>query len=169
MILFIVGPPAAGKTSVARHLIEPLSKRVQKPKWTVGKSLVAAGHYMGEMFDGSDQVQYDGVPEALEFWSVALQGYKTTLIDGDRFANSKVLQYFIARKAQCKCVHITAPPNILADRRKQRGSTQATHWLLGKATKSERFADMFSDTLHLLSDRPSAHMAQKVMEFAGIK
>lgn len=144
--VFVVGAPGVGKTTVVRALLEPHESitrfLVEKPKWTVCKDIVAAGHYTGGTFDGADTVPYGGVEEALKFWD---QEFKTTkrvtILDGDRFSHDKVVQWFQKRACPIVVVYFTAADKVLAKRRAKRGSNQNATWLKGRVTKSRNFYD----------------------------
>jgi len=142
MIVFLVGAPGVGKTTLARQLIGPDAYLVPKPKWTVGK-IVAAGHYNGGTFDGADTVPYNGVEDCLRFWEQQLEG-KDTLFDGDRFSHEKVVKWAREKTLLVKCIYLHALPDTLAARRKQRGSNQNETWLKGRMTKAANFQNLFA-------------------------
>jgi GTPase SAR1 family protein len=107
VVLWVVGPPGAGKTSLVRALMDHLDPGqtrylVDKPKWTVAPGLfAAAGHYTGSTFDGADTVPYNGVAAALSSWADG-SAFGTpcgptpplTILDGDRFSHETAARFF---------------------------------------------------------------------------
>jgi hypothetical protein len=151
MVLFVVGEPGVGKTTLVRRLLEPDSYLVQRPKWTVGATVCAAGHYTGDKFDGADTVPYNGVLEALTFWSAELKDKRLTIFDGDRFSNASAVSALRSASPglDARCVLIAADPDVVAARRVARGSNQNAAWVKGRRTKSLRFAHTFEKRLIL--------------------
>jgi len=146
-ILFIVGAPGVGKTTLVRRLLEPDSFFNVKPKWTIGLNglVCAAGHYTGGTFDGADTVPYNGFLPALQHWKEHLSDFKLTILDGDRFSDKRSVEFFQTHGVRQKVLHCIASSELLAERRNQRGSTQNPSWMKGRETKSTRFAtDLFS-------------------------
>jgi len=147
IVLFVLGPPGVGKTSAVRHLLEPNSVLVENPKWTVGNKVVAAGHYKGHAFDGADTVPYNGVHDALMYWENFFLDHKLTILDGDRFSYPNAREFFLSRAEMVCAVLLRADDDNLARRRHERGSHQNQSyqsWLKGRATKSERFYNIFN-------------------------
>jgi hypothetical protein len=141
-ILFVLGAPGVGKTSLVRRFLEPDSYSVIRPKWTVGERVCAAGHYLGNQYDGADTVPYNGVQEALRFWESELRTKELTIFDGDRFSNANVLDFFrrTVPEAKVEYVLLRASDEVLKARREERGSNQNPSWMKGRQTKAERFA-----------------------------
>ena len=147
IVLYVVGPPGVGKTSLVRELfkvLDPFGTRhlVAKPKWTVGAEICAAGHYTGETFDGADTVPYNAAQAALDYWATNLKTKPCTILDGDRFSHDKARAFFLSH-VPCEnlfTVHLTAPEEVLAERRELRGSKQNPTWMKGRATKAANFA-----------------------------
>jgi hypothetical protein len=147
--------------------VNPVSENpqlIEKPKWTVGENVAAVGHYRGETFDGGDTVPYDGGDAALAYWSEHLSHRPLTLLDGDRFSNAKVYEYFRthARAPRTVCALLTAPDGVAAARRAARSSeTQNATWVRGRATKARNFYGLFRDSVQL-----DATQAPDVLEAA---
>lgn len=150
VVLWIVGAPGIGKTSLARQLIGPEPILNMKPKWSLSTdgAVAAAGHYSGLAFDGADTVPYNGATAALEYWLRSLSKVALTLFDGDRFSNLGTHQWVRvnAPDARLCCVHLVAAPEVSAARRRIRaagGRLQNETWIKGRVTKAQRFASAF--------------------------
>jgi hypothetical protein len=159
VILFVVGAPGVGKTTIVRNFINhpfyprPLFTEPPEPKWTVvvnpdtGTTPIAAvGWYKGETFDGGDTVPYSGAKAALEFWQSDLWQLspELTIFDGARFATGPSYAYVTGFAeevgAAVACVHLVALDAQLVARRQQRGSNQAPAWIKGATTSARNFA-----------------------------
>lgn len=151
-VVWFVGDPGVGKTTVAREIMGKKAKiATAKSKWTLNLELgiAAAGHYIGEPFDGADTVPYNGAMDAMEFWLDNYNGYDLTIFDGDRFSNGTALTFFKthAPEHQLVCIYFMAPAEALAARREARnmavGKAQNPAWLKGRSTKSLNFYEKF--------------------------
>lgn len=141
--LFILGPPGAGKTWLARRLLaadDGVLALHPSPKWTVGESIVAAGHYTDAVFSGADTVPYTGARVALEHWATSyLETHAITIFDGARFSTRPSLEY-IAARSRVIGVHLDVPEETLARQRAARGSNQNLSWMRGATTGARNFA-----------------------------
>jgi hypothetical protein len=158
VVLFLVGPPGVGKTATARALLQradPIGQRflVAKPKWTVvpgmggqdETSLVLAGHYDGTTFEGADNVPYNGVAAALAWWAER-PAPRVTVLDGDRFSNAGVRDFFLAdARTLVLCARlVTQDQTELVRRREVRSAVkQNASWVRGRETKAQRFVEVF--------------------------
>lgn len=160
-MLFVVGPPGVGKTTLVRAIMEHVSSNstghatthlLSKPesKSTVirdskGKVvLIAAGHYTGATFDGADTLSYSGGAAWLQQWDVFYKKAPITILDGDRLSNAGVWEYFVSKEpitgAQTRILLLDADDETLDARRRLRRSNQNPTWLKGRASKSRNFA-----------------------------
>lgn len=147
--IFIVGPPAAGKTTFARTLIGAASTLIAKPKWTLSADglTCAAGHYTGDTFDGADRVGYNQVSDSLLYWGDHLQPrVDVTIFDGDRFSFESCVNFVRAGVEVVRCIYVTASDDVLAARRAARNWTPNPTWLKGRATKAKRFTGLFKSS-----------------------
>lgn len=172
IVLFFVGAPGVGKTTLVRKYIEPDSISIAKPKWTVGQCHVAAGHFTGGTFDGADTVPYNGVKDALAFWEQRLYEHALTIFDGDRFSHAGALDFFQERKVRVGCIHLSAPDAVLQDRREARGSKQNPTWMKGRVSKAANFAKLCEarglTTLYLGSELSAMKVETMIADVFGV-
>lgn len=153
-VLWLVGEPGSGKTTLARHLLGTALELIEKPKWTRAPHMVAAGHYTGAPFDGADTVPYNGAADALLYWKENLRSeFPVTLLDGDRFSNENTVKFFKELAAEgvplrLAAAYVDVPAAVAAARRAARSETvQNAAWVAGRATKARRFFDSFVDAV----------------------
>jgi hypothetical protein len=151
--LWIVGPPAAGKTTAARTWLGfdaglgGSVELVQKPKWSLAfnRRIVAAGHYTGETFDGADRVPYNGARDALAYWLRELQPRaELTIFDGDRFSNAGVLEFVKRYVDRVECQYVETPEHVRDERIGARGWNPDPRWVRGRETKARHFRELFT-------------------------
>lgn len=169
-VLWIVGEPGLGKTTLARALLgQPLTlTQKSAPKWTVGPGGCAAGHYTGQAFDGADTIPYSGGQKVLKYWQDILSDTRLTILDGDRLSNFGSIRFF-NNQLDLRCVHLVAPhPGVGKARRAARGSRQNETWLKGRVTKARNFATVYfasQDVLTLDARSPPDVLEARVRDF----
>lgn len=147
VVLFVLGAPGVGKTTLVRGLLGSNTTITQpsEPKWTFGgNGIVAAGHYTGQTFDGADTVPYNGARKALDYWAKHIRTHAhLTIFDGARFSTRPSLEYIaqLAPDHLILGVHLIAEEQVDA-RRVARGSNQDPTWLKGATTRARNFAEM---------------------------
>ena len=167
IVVFVVGAPGVGKTTLVRELLEPNRALIESPKWTVGPTVCAAGHYVGGKFDGADTVPYNGVQTALQFWEQRLASRRVTILDGDRFSFAGAREFFAERGVRDTCLYLDAASGTIQARREQRGTAQNATWVKGRVSKAANFATGFVEDrlLRLDAARPAKELATEVLEF----
>lgn len=172
-VLWIIGEPGIGKTTMVRALLPKPWELIDIkgwPKWTFAgpqKQIVAAGHYTGAMFDGADTVGYNQVNNAIAWWKEHLFTRPLTILDGDRFSHLKAVEAFQAAGADLRCF-VLEGLGLAEERRGRRGSNQAASWLAGRRTKTTRFAKAFpGPTAQVYADQPPERLADQVKAFLG--
>ncbi len=176
-VLWIVGEPGIGKTTLARVLIDRLTNsqerssiEILRPKWTLfAESVAAAGHWRGDKFDGADTLPISDIKPAMEYWKEHLSSYLLTLLDGDKLSNAGAVAFVrpIAKRTLCVLLY---DEETATKRRIQRGTTQNATWVKGRRTKAERFFfNQFGlgerGAIHAL--RPLSEQVDLVLEFLG--
>lgn len=169
LALFVVGAPGVGKTTLVRRMLGfPYVAVTQKPdpKWTLSDDhrTIAAGHYIGGTFDGADTIAYNGAAAALDFWEAECLECQLTIFDGDRFSHGSALTR-VAQRARVVAVYLTASDELLTTRRAERGSRQNASWMRGRATKAQRFFELFSRSLLANASHPPDAITAAVREF----
>lgn len=165
--LWLVGPPGIGKTSAVRELLGPWTSIVEKPKWTIGNYVCAAGHYTGNHFDGADRVPYNGARDCLLYWERCLLTNEDwfTVFDGDRFSTRPSLEFVTAR-CSVYCVHLSLETGVLEARRGVSRAHQNKAWQRGRETKARRFFDGFpGKRLEIVAERTPKTLALEMRGF----
>lgn len=159
--MFIVGPPAAGKTTLARHLLGPKAVPLAgDPPMTIADGVVAIGHFPSGRFGGGDHIPPGGGERALE--AARMLDRPLTIIDGNRFAVARHRGTAIRLFDRVLVVHLTAPEHVCHQRRIARGSKTNPAWMLGRRGQAERFAESHPQTLNLDSTVSTAQLAAAV-------
>lgn len=165
-VLWLVGPPGVGKTTLARKIIGQVQELVEKPKLTVAEFATAAGHYTGAVYDGADTVPYNGAAQVIDLWKqVFVTARPLFLLDGDRFSNANCKAMLAGEGIRQRCILLTGSEELLAQRRYIRGSTQDSAWMAGRATKANNFARTFPEGDLLTLDAEGKDLILKVREW----
>lgn len=146
MIVFVVGAPGVGKTTLLQSLLDDFTTyTIEKPKWTVSSPFALVGHYDHRTFGGGDTLGYTQGEEAVAYMYDELKSppLRYFFLDGDRMSTKAVLKQVEEQGDAPYCVHLTADDEALAERCAKRGSQQNPTWAKGRKSKARNFANLF--------------------------
>lgn len=153
-VVYLLGEPAVGKSSVMRTLISHLGPRGLEVRTNLGldgrhfnyargfcypqAKAIIMGLYDGKVNDGTDRLGLNTSPpmvRLLMHLSVhpTLRNW-TVFMEGDRCANRKFIDE-VSQFTSIQFYLLTASPETLAERHVLRGDTQTAKWLEGRQTK----------------------------------
>lgn len=153
-LLYIVGAPGVGKSTVARELTSVWDKTVV-PSGPVPHVLLkhpASGRLTGlELgvpradFPGTDALAMDVGPRALKWLGSACCPF--VLGEGSRLATRPFLGGAAQAGVRVTLVHLAADEELLTERWRARGGKQNPSWRKGATTRAARITDWFSDRM----------------------
>lgn len=147
-LLYIAGPPGAGKSTLARELTAGWDKVLLRAHPVPHSQLKhpASGRVVGlelgvprDDFPGTDALAMDIGPRALTFLSSSLVPF--AFGEGSRLATRPFLGGLAQAGVHVTFVHLIAPQALLDERWRARGGKQNTAWRKGAATRALRMAD----------------------------
>lgn len=146
-LLYLIGPPAAGKSTLMRRLTAGCD-RLPRNMPVAHSRLVhpATGHQIGAElgynrpdFPGTDTLAMGISPAACE-WVRSGDGPRLLLGEGDRLAHVGFLAAAVEGGYRVTVGYLDADLEVLDARCAARGSKQSASWRAGRATKSSRLA-----------------------------
>lgn len=143
-MLYLIGVPGSGKSTVAKQLTDDLPFDVRKVPyvaWTHYSDDVCQLGYEREHFSGTDTLGLASQKHVIN-WLADECPYEFVLAEGDRLANQKFLDAMYDARWRVTVVRISCSAAQLEKRRKHRsklvGKEQTETWLRGRTTKVER-------------------------------
>lgn len=144
-VIGIGGPPASGKTLLARAILRQLGKpryfRCHTMVWQQYDSarVIVLGQYDHTAFSGTDRLSMAVMPEAKKLMhrlaqTEAYHGW-WVLFEGDRLFNRAFIDFLRAETIPFTGYVLTVPDETLNARHIQRGDKQSKTWLKGRTTK----------------------------------
>lgn len=143
-LVYLVGVPGAGKSTVVRKAMEHLPMMPEsRPKpfqhlYWPKQDASYLGRSNGD-FPGTDTLSMSVQPKVLEW----LREGAPSLVfgEGDRLANLKFLEGAQHRGYQVELCYLDTPASLAIARRRERGSNQGQAWLKGRESKVRRLVD----------------------------
>ena len=177
-LVYLIGPPASGKSTLMAHL--RAGYEAVPRKGSVPHILLTDPRYgdtqgieigaLRDKFSGTDALRMDIHPHACE-WIKTTQ-WPLVLAEGARLATRAFLTA-AAAQYEVHLAHLSAPDAVLDARCEQRASTQSPTWRRGAASRARNLADWSVEqpwiTLHRLnSTSPTPLLAAALRQAAGL-
>lgn len=149
-LLYVCGAPGVGKSTAMRLLREPWDNEVMRhePVPHVRLRHRVTGQIHGvelgvprDDFPGTDALSMAISPYALAFLSSTY--YPFAMGEGARLATRPFLGGLAQQGVRTTLIYLTADPEVLEDRWRQRGAKQNPSWRKGAATRAAGIARWF--------------------------
>lgn len=142
-LLYLIGAPGAGKTTLFRELtvgLPRVARRLPIPHlvWQGMSQVVELGVRRGA-FSGTDGLAMNALPRVLAF----LDCERPPLVmgEGDRLASERFFQEVQELGYVVELAYLDTPREVAEARRRRRGSRQDASWVRGREAKVSRLAE----------------------------
>ncbi len=155
-LLAIVGQPGAGKTTALRLALSGVPRTVAEdsvPPFVVYPTGAQLGLDRPD-FGGSDAYALNVQPQVIAWLRDA--PFRAVVTEGDRLANSGVLQAAVDFGYGLTIAWIDTPDELAAGRRAERGSRQDAAWVRGRQTKVKRLVEHWAGYVVRIDGAPGA-------------
>lgn len=153
-LLYLVGPPGVGKSSVARELRAPWDTDVVRdgPVPHIRLRHPVSGRLAGlelgvprPQFPGTDALAMDIGPRALQWLSTSYASFAVG--EGARLATKPFIGGLAQAGVRVTLVRLMADQELLDERWRARGSKQDPRWRKGAGTRASRLGQWFEHHL----------------------
>jgi hypothetical protein len=164
-LVYFFGPPACGKSTLMAELTKNCERSAvasRLPHDVLFRGTRLVGVEMGRRrpaFSGTDALSMSIHPKAVSW--VGLRPHSLILGEGARLATVGFLKAAEAAGYRVFPFHMKAPEDLLAERRRIRGSRQNEAWMRGAATRAENLARELSAPSFFV-DAPPGELAVRV-------
>ena len=178
-VLYLIGPPASGKSTLMAHLTQEAARTpnpnhpIPHDHLTYPDTTTAAelGTHRPH-FPGTDTLSMSINPTATaSLTNGTWNSHDHLLAEGDRLANTQFLLTAHTHH-QLTVLYLHAPPHLTRERAHKRGSKQSETWTRGRATKAERLAallDAHGVNVHELpAHHPPHHIAEQARSLSHL-
>ena len=156
-LLYVIGIPGSGKSSLVAELVRGRRRRVHPKPFahTIYEDGLVQLNRERKSHSGTDALSMSVMPYVLAALDTGV--WPRVLAEGDRLANQGFFQGVRSAGYLLTVVLLDTPPEVAAERRAARGTTQNEAWVRGRVTKIDRLAG--SATLCLDGTRPLEELA----------
>lgn len=165
-VLYIMGEPATGKTTVARRLTAGLPREVMKVphvSWTHFNDDIAELGHEREAFGGTDVLSLAAQPHIIQHMEDGdLANYTFLFGEGDRLANPKFFNACLHLGYDLRVYALVPPAKVVERRRAERNALlghgnkpHTDRWIKTRQTKVNNLIVDYSDNVTVLKCKTS--------------